>query len=283
MHGYVFPLLAAFACSICNGLAAVLQKISADKEKQANDLSASLLLHLFQDLPYIVGVILDLLGWILTVYAVQYLPLFLVEAIIAANIVITIFVEHIFLKRRATRSMYLAAGIILAGLFALAFSASPERARQVSPSARFLLVLSPFVVGLLGAIAARGKRQVSVVLLAALSGLAFGLTSVFGRIISFSNPIWHTLLNPLLIGLTASGILGIWLFSTALQRARASVANASMTAAQTLIPSIIGITLLGDVPRNGLWVGIIVGTALVLGGVCVLAFRHDPKSIDSQR
>lgn len=278
MHGYVFPLLAAFACSICNGLAAVLQKISADKEKQADDLSASLLLHLFQDMPYIIGIVLDLLGWILTVYAVQYLPLFLVEAIIAANIVITLFIEQLFLKRRATRRMYVAAGIILAGLFALAFSASPEKADQVSLTVRWFLILSPFVIGTLGAIVAKAKGQTATVLLAGLSGLAFGMTSVFGRIISFAPPIWHVLYNPLLLGLTVSGILGIWLFSTALQRARASVINASMTAAQTLIPSIIGIALLGDEPRNGLWAGIVVGTALVLGGVCVLAFSHDPKS-----
>lgn len=274
MHNYTLPLTAALACSVCNGLAAVLQKISADNEEKADSLDISLLLHLFKDGPYIAGAALDFLGWVLTVYAVQYLPLFLVEALISANIIITIFIERIFLKGYTTRSVYIATCIILSGLVLLAFSASPEKASPVSPIVRWLIALSPAIVGAIGYGLARSKRYLATILLAAFSGLAFGMTSVIGRIFSFSNPKWHIIYSPLLVGLIASGIFGIWLFSIALQRARASIINASMTAAQTLVPALIGVILLGDKPRNGLWFGVVAGTALVLIGVSVLAFRH---------
>jgi hypothetical protein len=94
MHHYLFPLLAAFGCSMCNGTAAVLQKISADKEKNVQSLDTGFLLRLAQDKPYIVGVLLDILGWLFTLYAVQNLPLFLVEAVIASNIIVTAFLER---------------------------------------------------------------------------------------------------------------------------------------------------------------------------------------------
>jgi drug/metabolite transporter (DMT)-like permease len=275
VHGYILPLLAALGCSLCNGSAAVLQKISADKEAKTDDLDVGFLLHLFQDAPYIIGVILDFLGWVLTVYAVQYLPLFLVEALIAANIVVTILVERIFLHGHMSRRIYVATGIILCGLVVLALSASPEKANPISEGMRWAIVLFPFLIGAAGYVVARSQKYNATIALAGLSGLAFGQTSVIGRIFTFSHPLWHTLYSPLILGLVASGVLGIWLFSTALQRTRASIANASMTAAQTLVPAIIGIVVLGDEPRNGLWVAVIAGVALVLSGVYVLAVRGE--------
>jgi hypothetical protein len=211
------------------------------------------------------------------VYAVQYLPLFLVEALIAANIVVTIFIERIFLRGRVGKRIYLATGVILCGLVALAFSATPERADPITSTVKWIIILSPCIVGLLGYVVARSNTYVSTILLAGLSGLAFGQTSVIGRIFVPSHPLWHTVYSPLLLGLAVSGLLGIWLFSTALQRARASIVNAAMTGAQTLIPSVIGIALLGDEPRNGLWFLVILGTALVLSGVSILALRPDPS------
>jgi drug/metabolite transporter (DMT)-like permease len=276
MHDFVLPLFAALACSICNGTAAVLQKVSADREEKTDSMDVGFLFNLFQDPPYIIGVVLDFLGWILTVYAVQYLPLFLVEALIAANIVVTIFIERIFLHGHISMPMYEAAGIIIAGLITLALSAAPDHADSVSATTRWLIVLSPLAVGILGHIVARSQKHVATIALAALSGLAFGQTSIIGRIFTFSRPLWHTLYSPLIFGLIASGILGIWLFSTALQRSRASVANASMTGAQTLIPAVVGILVLGDQPRHGLWYVVVAGTILVLTGVSILAIQ--PKN-----
>jgi drug/metabolite transporter (DMT)-like permease len=270
MNPYILPMSAAFACAMCNGAAAVLQKVSADKEEDVNSLDASFLWRLIKNKPYSAGILLDLLGWLLTLYAVRLLPLFLVETIIAVNIVFAALFESLFRKKRIQPNTYLAIGVILTGLVLLAISSSPERAQQPGATLRLCIVLAPVVIGIIGFILARRKTRLASIGLASMGGLAFGATSVIGRIFVFSNPLWHTLYDPLLFSLIASGVLGILLFSIALQRAQATVMNAAMAVSQTLIPAIVGIAFLGDDARNGLWSLVVIGTALSLGGVFIL-------------
>jgi drug/metabolite transporter (DMT)-like permease len=272
MPNALIPMLAAFACALCNGTAAVLQKISADKEKNVTSLDARLLWRLFQNVPYVAGVGLDVLGWMLTLYAVHYLPLFLVEAIIAANIVVTALIERIFMHQKISRRSYFAIITILVGLILVAIASSAGRSEPISNVVKWLIIFSPVPLGIAGYMLARHKSYRSTVGLAVLGGLAFGGTSVIGRIFSLSQPLWHTLYNPLIYALLASGILGILFFSTALQRAQATVMNATMTASQTLIPAVVGIAFLGDDARNGLWYLVVLGSSLTLGGVIMLAF-----------
>lgn len=277
MPNYSIPMLAALACAVCNGTAAVLQKISADKEKDVSSLDARLLWRLVQDKPYAGGVALDILGWSLTVFAVQYLPLFLVEAIIAANIVVTALIERLFRHQKISPKAYLAITIILAGLVLLALAASPEKAEPISNTLKWLIVLTPVPIAMAGYVLARGKSYGTAIGLAVLGGLAFGGTAVVGRIFRLSQPVWHTVYSPLIFALIASGILGILLFSIALQRAQATVINATMAASQTLIPAVIGIVFLGDHARGGMWYFVVLGTSLALGGVAFLALGNKTK------
>lgn len=281
MYNLTFPLLAALACALCNGIAAVLQKVSADKEKRANSLDARLLWRLFQDLPYVIGIVLDILGWLFTLYAVRYLPLFLVEAVIATNIAITALAERLFRKQAISRQSYIAIGAILTGLVLLALAASPERAKPISDLVKWAIIATPLPIGVIGYALSRGKGYLSAIGVAALSGLAFGGTSVIGRIFDFSHPLWHTIYSPLVAALIASGGLGILLFSIALQRAQATVTNAVMTASQTLIPAIIGIIFLGDSARQGLHYLVVIGTAITLGGLIALATGRQAVPTDA--
>lgn len=271
MQSYLFPILAAGTCALCNGTAAVLQKISADKVKNVSSMDVRLLWRLSQNKLYIVGVGLDIVGWLLTLYAVQYLPLFLVEAIVASSIVVTALIDRLIIKQRLSHRAYVAIGLILTGLMLLAIAASPERARPVSETLRTLIALSPVPVAGVGFILAKQKGRLSSLGLAIMAGLSFGATSVIGRIFIVSQPVWHTIYNPLVFGLIASGTLGVLLFSIALQRALATTMNATMTMSQTLIPAIVGIVFLGDSARNGLWYLVILGGVSALGGVLVLA------------
>lgn len=279
---YLSPVLAAFACAICYGTAAVLQKISADKEKPASSLDARLLLRLFRDKPYAGGIALDILGWLLTLYAVQHLPLFLVEAIIAANIAVTALIERAFRRHILRPAAYLALTVILAGLVLLALAASPERAAPISSTLRWLIVAALIPIGLAGASLVRRRGQPAAIGLAILGGCAFAGTSIVGRIFSFSHPVWHTIYSPLTLALMASGILGILLFSTALGRAQATVINAAMTASQVLIATVIGIVFLGDYARSGRWSVMILGSSLTLAGVVVLALGSKTQETSSR-
>lgn len=271
MHNLALPIVAAIACAVCNGTAAVLQKISADTVKTARSLDAGLLWRLFQNRLYVFGIVLDIFGWLLTLYAVQNLPLFLVESVIAASIVVTALIERVVRHAQLSWQAYSAIGLIIFGLILLAVASSPEKAEPVSETLRIVIALSPLPLFLLGVVAARQKNNRSAFILAAISGLSFGATSVMGRIFDASRPLWHTIYNPLLLGLIVSGTLGVLLFSTALQRGAATTVNATMTASQTIIPAIVGIVFLGDNAKQGLWYMATFGVILALGGVTALA------------
>ena len=270
MPHYLLPLLAAFGCAACNGSAAVLQKISADKEKNVSSLDAGLLLRLLQNKLYIAGVVLDIAGWVFTLYAVRQLPLFLVEAVIAANIVFTALIERFFRHKVIRRRSYLAISCILGGLIFIALASSPEKATPISAAVKGLIIGSPLLIGVAGYFLARSKRYSAAIVLAVLGGLAFGDTSIIGRIFSLSHPLWHTVYSPQVAALLISGTLGVLLFSIALQRAQATVINASMSASQTLIPAFVGIAFLGDHARNGMWYLIVIGGLLAFSGLSVL-------------
>lgn len=270
MHDFALPLLSALACALCNGWAAILQKISADKEKKVYSLSVGLLMRLFQDLPYVGGVLLDMAGWLFTLYAVTFLPLFFVQAIIASSIAVTALIERVFMHRRLSWRAYVAIGVILVGIVLLALAATPERAEPAGWLLKLAIAVSPLPFALLGFLAARGRFRRSPLILAVLGGITFGTTSIVGRILVIPRPVWHIFADPLLYGLIGSGILGIWLFSIALQRTHATLANAATTASQFIFPAIIGIVFLGDDIQHGYLYAAAFGTVLTLIGLGAL-------------
>jgi drug/metabolite transporter (DMT)-like permease len=259
-------LLSAVGCALCNGIAAVLQKVSADKEARATTLQASLFFKLLQDWPYLLGTTLDGLAWILTLIAVHSLPLFVVQPIIAFSVVITALVERFAFKRVLNRQGLIAIGLIVAGLLLLAITAAPETAQPVGAAVRWVIIVAPVLIAAAGAVCVRIQKDYAVTTMAALSGLGFGGTAVVGRMLSFELPYWRILISPLFISLVAYGLVGILLFTIALQRQRASVVNATMITFETLAPIVIGLLFLGDHPRSGLWIIMVIGGIVAVTG-----------------
>ena len=119
-------LIAAFGCSLCIGVAAVLEKVSADREARVSSLQIGLLLRLLDDWPYVLGLALDGASFLLTIVAVQNLPLFVAEPVIALNVMITALIERLLFERRLRGVAWVAIVGILAGLSLLALSGGPN-------------------------------------------------------------------------------------------------------------------------------------------------------------
>jgi drug/metabolite transporter (DMT)-like permease len=280
---YAVSLTAAFGCAVCNGVAAILQKVSADREQKVTGLDAGLMVKLFQDVPYLAGIILDILGWMLTFIAVRHLPLFLVESIIAANIAVTALIERVVLHKPLPGTSYITIGFMFVGLILVAVSAAPDTARMLTRTEAISLFVLLATVALAGLFTARNASGRAAAVLAALGGIAFGLTSVASRVLTPAHPLWHNIYSPYIIMLILAGILGIFLFSVALQRAHATILIASMTASQTVVPALIGILLLGDSARSGRWSLVIIGTLLTTGSAVLLALGYNPALMQSAK
>ena len=265
-------LLAAFGCAVSIGVAAVLEKVSADQEERASSLRLRLLWRLLDDWPYLLGLALDGASFLLTVVAVQNLPLFVAEPIIALNVVITALIEHLAFQRRLRGVAWGAIVGILVGLSLLALAGAPERAHTAAAAVRWAVVLLPLGVAGVGSVVVARHQHSATIALGVLDGVAFGGTAVAGRMLVVPHPFWQILLSPLLWSMLAYGLVGLLLFTIALQRSHASVVAASTTAAQSIVPIVVGIAFLGDSPRNGAWSLAVAGMVLTLAGTLTIAF-----------
>lgn len=277
---FALAILAVAGCALCNGVAAILQKMGADAQRKATSLDAHLFVRLVQNMPYIAGLVLDLLGWVLTVFAVRYIPLFLAEAVIATNVAITALLERKVMKRRLPSGTWRWLLLLLGGLACLGASAQPQHAVTVHGVLEWSIVAMPAVCLALGAVLVHVKGRLASFGMAALSGVAFGGTSVVGRVLPISPEWWRLFTQPLLWSLVLYGIAGVWLFTIALQRSLATTVNASMTAAQTLIPSLIGLILLGDRVRGDSEILFTLGMVFALSGVAGLAAARRASASD---
>jgi drug/metabolite transporter (DMT)-like permease len=264
-------LSAAFGCALCNGIAAVLQKAGADQEKPATTMQLGLFLRLLGDWPYLIGLALDGLAFILTLVAVHTLALFIVQPIIALNVAITVLIEHYLLHRRIGKIAGSAMLCIFAGLLLLVLVSAPETAHRVAQAVRWTIVFMPLVLAGIGSMVARSRHHAASIGLGALGGIAFGGTSIVGRMLTFPQPYWHLILNPLVWSLLAYGLVGILLFTIALQRSNASIVTASITAFEATVPIVVGIFCLGDSPKNNDWTLVVAGIVLTLTGALIFA------------
>jgi L-lactate permease len=71
--------------------------------------------------------------------------------------------------------------------------------------------------------------------------------------------------------MAAYGLIAVMLFTMALQRASASIVNATLVGMETLLPAFVGIWLLGDTTKNGSFTVLIAGAALIIIGTIAVS------------
>jgi drug/metabolite transporter (DMT)-like permease len=269
-------VVAAIGCSICNGISTVQQKIGADREHDTSSLDLTLLLRLLKDMPYVFGIILALAGFGLSLVALRVLPLFLVQSVIAASIVVTAFGEQLILHRKLDKQIYFALALIVAGLFMLSISAVAGHATVTSQLSKNLVILMPLPIFIVGVLFIYLRGKLSALVLAALGGLAYGNTSTIARILTYPHPLWKLIDNPLLYSLIFSAMLGQYFFTVALQRTTATKSNAIMITLQTFGPALFGLLFFDDKIRHGFELLVLLGSILVIIGSAATVVDESP-------
>ncbi len=163
--------------------------------------------------------------------------------------------------------------VVLIGLSLIALASQTHQANLTSNFFKTVIYISPLIVVALGLWFLKSKANLASFGLASISGLCFGMTAVGGRIIIYPHPIWHIISNLLAWIIVVYAILGLFFFTTALQRISATAVNSTMVGFQTIIPTTIGIIFLGDTAKGGHWLFVILGIILVLGGCLYITTR----------
>jgi len=176
------------------------------------------------------------------------------------------------LQVRLHRGEVVALTAMVIGLILLAVSAQPGPARALSRTGQWALLASVPVVAAVATVSARRNTRTATLLLAGLAGAAFGGVGIAARGLHLAHPVWRAISTPAAWSVVAFGVLAALLFGTALQRGSVTVTAAAVAATETILPSIIGLTVLGDKTQPGAGAAAAaVGFALTLAGAIGLA------------
>ena len=263
--GLTYAILAALGSGIGSAVEAFGVRRAAAGGKLAGDLGP-----LLREPVYFIGLTVDLLGFAFTVLALQILPLFLVQAVVASSVAVTALIVAAT-GRPLGRPGWIALCASLTGLVLLGLSSQAHDVPPLASGWHWLLLGLALPMAGCGALAMRVKGSWSAVLLAFTAGLTFTCVAVSARSLDLPEPAWRIVTEPSMWAIVVNGLLGTVLFALALQRGRVTVVAAVTFTTNTVLPALIGIFLLGDQVRSGYALVAIAGFLVSVGGAIALA------------
>jgi hypothetical protein len=259
------------------GVANLLQSVAAANTTAHETLDPKLLMRLARHKTYLLGVACQAVGFVLAFLARRDLPLFLVQAAVAAGLGVTTLLGVAVLTWRLPQMEIVLLVLLCGGLTALVISAEPHPSRQLGLAGvvGLLIVLAGLAVG--GALTASFRGVIGSVVLGSLAGIAFGAAAVASRPLANVHSFNQFVTDPLLYLLIAHAAVGQLLLGLAMQRGSTTAAVAAMDAAAAVPAAIVGLLFLGDEITQGReWlagIGFLVTLAAVIG----LTFFAEPQ------
>jgi len=281
-------LLAALLSAICYGVAAVMQAIavraasnrSAEVVGEAGQgVDPGLLVRMMRQGLFLASIAIDLLGFVAQLVALRELPLFAVQAIMAANLAVTAVCAAWIMKARLSLREWLAVAGVVIGVALLGLSAGAQGAAKVGSAFQLGLIVAVAAVGIIGFAVARLPNPVRTPALGAIAGLGYAVLAVSARILPGFAPL-QLVKSPAAYTLAAAGIVSFLLYATALEGGSVTTATAAVVLAETMPPALIGVIFLGDATRPGLApIGVL---GFLLAVVCAVALARFGEASDRQ-
>ncbi|WP_456824324.1 hypothetical protein [Cellulomonas sp. P5_E12] len=260
----------------------VLQAAAARHLPANVRLGASLVGGLARSPLYLVALVLVALGAGFAFVALRTLPLFAVQAGRASSLAVSAVLAVAFLGARLRWSDWLGLAGLGVGLVVLALAVAPESAHPAAAGTTWLVVGATVVIGALAAVTAAGRPTPwRGLVLAGLSGLAFGITALGAHVVDITS-VADVLTDPIAWSAGLCSLLGLAIAALALRRAAVVPVTALMVSIETVAGAALGIALAGDRPAEGAGTASAVAFVLVLVGAVVVARFGSPESADAE-
>jgi hypothetical protein len=125
-------------------------------------------------------------------------------------------------------------------------------------------------VALGGYLGGQIKGRAAPAILGFFAGLGFGVVALAARVMT-NLSIGALLANPATYALLIAGFVAFLFYATGLQRGKVTTVTAVVVVAETLVPSLVGVIVLGDGTRPGfVWLAVL-GFVVAIGGALMLA------------
>ena len=278
----VASLVAALVAAVCYGVASVMQAIAArsashrplpgeDPTGSASPgVDPGLLVRMLHQWRFVASLGLDALGFIAQLVALHRLPLFAVQAMIAANLAVTAVCATWLVGAVLHWREWVAVAGVVTGVGLLGSSAGPEGATQAGAVFKLALIAAVAGLGLLGMAAGRLPDRFRTPVLGVIAGTGYGVLGIAARVLNGFAPL--TLIrDPATYALIAAGIVSFLFYASALEGGSVTVATAAVVLAETLPPAAVGVVFLGDRTRPGLGGVAIAGFVLAVCSAVALA------------
>jgi drug/metabolite transporter (DMT)-like permease len=270
----VTSLVAGVVAAVLYGIATVMQAVAVRAASHRRDASggvdAGMLVRMLGQWRFAASVCLDLLGFAAQLVALRRLPLFAVQAMVAANLAVIAVLASFVIGVTLTWREWLAVTGVVAGIGLLGTSAGAEGATHPGTAFKIALIVATAVLAVGGVAAARLRDPARTLLLGTVAGLGYGMVGVAARVLTGFAPL--TLIkDPAAYALVAAGIVSFAFYATALEGGKVTVATAAVILAETLPPALIGVIFLGDTTRPGLAPVAVIGFLLAVASALILA------------
>ncbi|WP_195911413.1 DMT family transporter [Streptomyces kaniharaensis] len=263
-------LTTALVATVCFGVAAVFQARGARSAPRANRVRARLLAALVRSWQFVLGTLLDIVGFALSIVALRSLPLFLVQAVTNASLAVTALAAVWLMGARLRRSDVAGIVAVVVGLTLLALGSGKEGQDSAASAFHWALLATTVVMLLLTLVLVRRSWNAAAAGLGLLAGVGFGVTSLAVRVLDVQS-LAHLLADPATYALVLGGLGGYLAYALALQRGTVTAATAAGTVMETFGPALVGVTVLGDAARPGFEWCALTGFAVAVGGTFLLS------------
>lgn len=254
-------LLMAVLAAIGYAGASVLQSAATDRVSSAWRLARSPL--------YLTGLALDGIAWALSLLALRSLPVYVVQAVLAGSLAVTVVFARIWRGSRLRRRDLGAILGLIPALAVIAIAGREQDAPVIGATTTWALtIIGAVTVAAIVVVLTAGRGAAGLALLA---GLSYSVTALAARALQVEHPLWDTLGNPLIWVVAATGIAGTVAYAAALDRGAVGPATALLWAVEVVVPAVVAIPLLGDDVRPGWRPAAAVAVAAVVAFTAVLA------------
>jgi drug/metabolite transporter (DMT)-like permease len=257
-------LLICVAAAFGYGAASVLQAagVRASSARGRGVIGAAL-----QPL-YVVGLGFDLAAWLLSLVALRRLPVFVVQAVLAGSLAITVLLAAVTIGTSLRREDWVPIGAVIAALAVIGASGGATHATAPSHPVELGLLAGAFVVVVAVAVACRWGSPIVV---AVVAGLAFGGGALAARALPTAAHLSGYLHEPLAWAVIGYGVAGMYAYAFALERGDVGVVTAMLWVPELVVPGIIGVVFLDDQIRSGWLLPAVVATVVAVVATVALS------------
>jgi drug/metabolite transporter (DMT)-like permease len=259
----VVGVAAGLVAALLFGCGAVVQAHAVRRHETSADHLRGFVSSGIRDPLTMLVVAMYLCGFALHAVAIWMTPLYLAQATVAMSLPVTA-VASMVLHERLTPVHWSALLVVTVGLVLLGLGSGAPG--DVIVTVPFVATLAAGVLVL--AVVARWAPGLGGSSLGTISGLGYAGSAIAVRGV-------HAGLDPLVVcaalAVPSFSLVAFWLYSLGMERAAVSSVTAPLIVAQTFVPALVGVALLGDQVRAGWWPAVVAGLVLATGGAILLS------------